>query len=135
MTPREKKRSMLATIVSLVLIVPVGFYSKFYEGPASNWVNNSLGGVFYVIFWCLVAILALPRARPVIVAIVVLLVTCALEFLQLWHPAFLQAIRKHFLGRTVLGTTFAPTDFLYYFIGAFIGWLWLLSIRRWSARA
>jgi hypothetical protein len=35
-----------ATMVSLAVIVPVGFYSKFYRGPGAHWVNDSLDGVF-----------------------------------------------------------------------------------------
>ncbi|MGP8243973.1 MAG: hypothetical protein ACLQVN_05585 [Bryobacteraceae bacterium] len=42
-------------LISLLVLVPVGFYSKFYRGPVREWVNDSLGGTFYVIFWCLVA--------------------------------------------------------------------------------
>ena len=39
------------TIISIFGIVPIGFYSKFYRGSAAQWVNGSLGGVFYEIFW------------------------------------------------------------------------------------
>jgi hypothetical protein len=113
------------TLASIVVIVPVGFYSKLYRGPGAHWVNDSLGGVFYVIFWCLVAFLVWPGRRPSIVASLVLAVTCGLEFLQLWHPALLEALRSHFLGAAVLGTTFTWTDFPYYFAGAALGWIWL----------
>jgi hypothetical protein len=36
----------------------------------------------------------------------VLVATCLLEFLQLWHPPLLEAVRSTFIGRTVLGTSF-----------------------------
>jgi hypothetical protein len=39
------------TDASLLVTVPVGVYTKFHQGPAADWVNNSLGGVFYEIFW------------------------------------------------------------------------------------
>jgi hypothetical protein len=86
------------TLASIVVIVPVGFYSKLYRGPAAHWGNDSLGGVFYVIFWCLVAFLFWPSRRPSIVASLVLAVTCGLEFLQLWHPALLEALAQPFPG-------------------------------------
>ena len=44
-----------------------------------------------------------------------------LEVLQLWHPPFLEALRGHFLGRTVLGTTFSWSDFPHYVAGAVLG--------------
>ena len=122
----------LYTILSLFLITPVGFYTKFYEGPAAHWVNNSLGGVFYEIFWCLLIFFLVPGVRPALIAVGVLLVTCGLECMQLWHPPFLQWIRGTFLGAAVLGTSFVWTDFPYYFAGSGIGWFWIRLIKRYS---
>ena len=117
------------TLVSLILIIPTGFYSKFYRGPAAAWVNDSLGGVFYEIFWCLLILLFLPKVKPWIIALSVLVVTCILEFMQLSHPPFLEILRGNFMGRTLLGTTFAWTDFPYYFFGSGIGWLWIKHLQ------
>ena len=117
------------TLVSLILIIPTGFYSKFYRGPAAAWVNDSLGGVFYEIFWCLLILLFLPRVKPWIIALCVSVVTCILEFMQLWHPPFLEILRSNFMGRTLLGTTFTWTDFPYYFLGSGIGWFWIKHLQ------
>jgi hypothetical protein len=117
------------TLVSLIIIVPIGFYSKFYRGPAAVWVNDSLGGVFYEIFWCLLIFLFLPKVKPWIIALCVLVMTCILEFMQLWHPPFLELLRSNFMGRTLLGTTFTWTDFPYYFLGSGIGWLWIKHLQ------
>ena len=86
------------TIISLAAIVPIGFESKFYGGPAHVWVNDSLGGAFYDMFWCLAAFFAFPGGRPLVIAAVVLASTCALEFMQLWHPPFLEYLRNCFIG-------------------------------------
>jgi hypothetical protein len=118
------------TLVSLLVIVPVGFYSKFYTGPAASWVNNSLSGVFYEIFWCLLIFLFGGEGKPWIIAASVLVATCLLEFLQLWHPPFLEFMRSYFIGRAVLGTSFAWSDFPYYFLGCGIGWLWLRKLQK-----
>jgi hypothetical protein len=45
--------------------------------------------------------------------------------MQLWQPAWLQAMRATLPGRLVLGNTFVWSDFLYYVLGCVIGWLWL----------
>lgn len=116
------------TIVSLILIVPIGFLTKFYAGPLADWVNNSLGGVFYVIFWSLLFFLLIPKAGVFKISALVFVCTCCLEFLQLWHPTFLELIRSNFFGRTLLGTTFSRTDFIYYFIGFLISLLLLKYI-------
>ncbi len=118
------------TFISILIIVPIGFYSKFYNGPATNWVNNSLGGVFYVIFWCLMVYLFFGNTMPWKISTLVLLFTCLLEFIQLWHPPFLQSIRSCFIGSTIIGTSFTWTDFLYYFVGGTIGWIWMTCLGR-----
>ena len=118
------------TLLSILIITPIGFYSKFYQGPAASWVNDSLGGLFYVIFWCLVAFLFLPKTKPWKIAAIVLTITCLLEFLQLWHPRFLELLRSYFIGATILGSSFAWSDFPYYVFGSGIGWLWLHWIKK-----
>ena len=119
-----------STLVSLGIIVPVGFYSKYYRGPGAAWANDSLGGVFYVIFFCLLFSLLLRRTEPLKLATGVLVGTCLIEFLQLWHPPLLEACRRTFLGGAILGSTFDWTDFPYYFAGSGIGWLWLHLLRK-----
>jgi hypothetical protein len=106
------------TLVSLIIIVPVGFYSKIYSGAFNEWINNSLGGFFYVIFWCLVVRLFSGYRNSFYISVIVLTVTCLLEFLQLWHPSFLEWLRSCFIGQTILGTTFNWYDFIYYILGA-----------------
>ena len=116
-------------LISLAVVVPLGIGIKFYDGPLANWVSNSLGGVLYVIFWCLFLFAIFPRRDAINrIVIGVLLVTCAIEALQLWHPPFLERFRESFIGRTLIGTTFTPSDFLYYLIGAVIGWGWLHAL-------
>jgi len=122
-------------VFSLLIIVTIGFYSKFYSGPAANWVNNSLGGVFYEIFWCILIFLFFGSSKPWIIATFVLIVTCLLEFLQLWHPPFLEIIRSNFIGRMVLGTSFTWSDFPYYFLGCGIGWLWIRRLQNIDKKA
>jgi hypothetical protein len=117
-------------IILLLLITPLGFYTKNYSGPGENWVNDSLGGVFYEIFWCLLVFLLFAKAKPWVVAASVFIVTCILEVLQLWHLEFLEFIRRYFIGRTVLGTSFNSYDFIYYFIGSGFGYLILARLQK-----
>jgi len=127
-----KSKKVKWTLISILIIVPLGFYSKFYSGQATNWVNDSLGGVLYVIFWCLFAFLFLSNTKPWKIATAVFAITCFLEFLQLWHPSFLEFLRSNFIGRTILGTSFTWSDFPYYLVGGGIGWLWMKSLQKHS---
>jgi hypothetical protein len=120
----------LILLLSLMLITPLGFLTKFYTGPADTWINNSLGGLLYEIFWCSVFAFIFVRSRPVKIATWVLIITCILEFLQLWHPSFLKYLRANFIGRTILGNSFNWTDFPYYFVGSFLGYLLLVGINK-----
>ena len=136
----DKKRDAVSrqqahTILSLLILTPIGFYSKFYHGPAFFWVNNSLGGALYEIFWCLFFLLIFPKAKPAIIATTVFTVTCVLEFMQLWHPPFLEFIRRYFIGRTLIGTSFTWSDFPYYAIGSAVGWLWMAGLARLGQKA
>ena len=118
------------TIASIVILIPIGFYTKFYSGLCSSWVNDSLGGVLYVIFWALLLSLFLPKIHPLKVSIIVFTVTCILEFLQLWHPAFLESVRNNFIGQTLIGTSFSRLDFLHYFIGFLVSLVVLKYLRK-----
>jgi len=106
------------TLLSIIIIVPVGLYTKFYSGPLADWVHSSLGGILYVIFWSLFIFLFLPATNPFRIAIIVFLATCLIEFLQLWHPEFLETIRGYFIGRTILGNSFSWWDMLHYWLGS-----------------
>jgi hypothetical protein len=120
----------LKVLISIVAITFLGFTTKFYSGPAAGWVNNSLGGVFYEIFWCLMVFFILPRLESWKIACIVFIITCLLEFLQLWHPPFLQTIRDTFIGATILGTTFVWSDFFYYVIGSLLGWDCIVVLHK-----
>jgi hypothetical protein len=118
------------SLILLLLITPIGFYTKIYSGPAAQWVNDSLGGVFYEIFWCILFFLLIVKAKAWVIATSVFIVTSFLELLQLWHPEFLEFIRSYFIGRTVFGTSFNLYDFIYYFIGSGIGYLILTHFQK-----
>jgi hypothetical protein len=120
-SPFQRHRRSISMIIMLVCIC-LGVYTKFYTGPAAEWVNNSLGGVFYVIFWCQLIHVIWPDSSPVLVSIAVLVITCAIEFTQLSHIAILELIRKTFPGRALIGNSFNTSDFGYYIAGAIIAW-------------
>lgn len=118
------------TILSILFITPLGFYTKFYSGPAAAWVNNSLSGVFYVVFWSLGAYLLFEKASIVKLVATVVVLTGILEFAQLWQPVFLEWLRSFFLGRTILGTSFSWLDFIHYAIGCLLAWSWLKMLKK-----
>jgi hypothetical protein len=121
------------TVVSLLFVTPAGFYLKFYSGPYHFWVNNSVAGVFYEIFWCLLVLLIIPGAKTWKIVLPVFIATCLLEFVQLCHNNLLDYLRGFFIGRTILGNSFNPSDFIYYVIGSIAAYIWIILLRRKAA--
>ena len=116
------KKNVLIAVILLMIVVPIGFYTKLYSGLGYEWVNNKAGGIFYEIFWCLVFYILIKKAKPKSIAIWVFIITCFLEFVQLIDNSFLNLIRYDFIGRTIIGSSFSWSDFLYYFIGSVGGY-------------
>ena len=106
--------------LAMIAVATFGLAAKLYPRPGRWWINNwGPASVAYVVFFMLAAFLIVPRRELATrIAMVVLLTTCALEFLQLWHPPWLQAMRSTFLGVSLLGTSFSWWDFPAYVVGA-----------------
>jgi hypothetical protein len=130
--PKNRKQS-IALALSLLIVVAMGFFLKYYTGLGRSWFNNYGAALFYEIFWCLFAFWWFRgKAAIVQIPVYVFVVTCIVELLQLWHPPFLTAIRATFIGKLLLGTTFAWWDFPHYLLGCVLGWLWLQQLQRMS---
>ncbi len=119
----------LILLLVLVVLAVAGYWLRFYAPISPEWRDYS-GGAAYVVFWILVYAFLRPTAPAFPVALAVFLVTCCLEFLQLWHPAWLEAIRRTLPGRLVLGTTFEWSDFPPYAVGAVIGFVAMRLLTR-----
>lgn len=129
------QNKQIKIIISLLVVIAMGFFFKFYNGFGRQWFNNSGAAVFYEIFWCLFAYWFIKGQRAVNqIPLGVFIITCILEILQLWHPPLLQQMRSTLVGRLLLGTTFSWWDFLYYTIGCIFGWLWLQQLDRSNAK-
>ncbi len=118
---KENMPLRIRLAMALLVITPLGFAFKKIGGPWGWWFNDYAAGALYEIFWCLVFAFFRPRSRPVMIALCVFFITSSLEFLQLWHPHFLETFRSFYIGRTLLGTTFSWSDFPYYGIGSAAG--------------
>jgi hypothetical protein len=115
--------------VAAVLVAPLGYWMRF-DMAGAEWLRDASGGVIYVVFWMLAAACVWPRAKAGRIAFAVFFATCGLEFLQLWHPGWLEEVRRTLPGRLVLGTTFSWSDFAPYAAGAGLGWALLTVSGR-----
>ena len=114
-------RPVLTKLYLAIILIPIGLLTKVYSGIGSEFVTNYFGGVIYVVFFIVLASLVFPKARPVKISLIVLCITCLLEFSQLIHTPALELFRKNFVFRALVGSTFNPFDFFWYFVGALLG--------------
>ncbi|NJL52509.1 MAG: DUF2809 domain-containing protein [Hydrococcus sp. SU_1_0] len=121
-------------LFSLLLIVPLGIFSKAYGGIGQEWVQHYSGDVLYEIFWCLLIFWFTPASKDVTklrqIALWVFAITCAIEVSQLWFDLVPVNIRSLFIWRMLLGAGFDWWDFLHYALGSLIGWLLIEQIAR-----
>ncbi len=101
---------------ALLLTILTGYLLRFHA-PIPPLLRDACGGMAYVLAFAILASYILP---PTLSALTALAFTCLIEFLQLWHPPFLEAVRHTLPGRLLLGTTFHWSDFPPYFAGALL---------------
>ncbi|MBU0679733.1 MAG: DUF2809 domain-containing protein [Verrucomicrobia bacterium] len=123
--------------ILIVALIPAGFYVKYFvSGDLGTWCNIYGGAILYEVFWIAVLAFLFTRWSALACSLIVFLTTCALEFLQLWHPAWLEPARNTIIGQALLGSVFDPYDFIYYVIGSLLGGLIVWSFRHgaWSMK-
>ena len=112
-------RSILL-LFALLVLVPLGLGTKFYHGPGFMWVQLFAGDILYPMFWFVLGMLLFPRTHPLVMSLLVFLFSTAIEFTQLLHSPFLAFLRRSFIGRTLVGTSFVWADIFYYLIGCLL---------------
>jgi hypothetical protein len=58
----------------------------------------------------------------------VFILTCVLEFLQLWHVSFLEKFRATLVGMALIGTYFTWLQFPFYVLGSAVSVLLLATL-------
>ncbi|MFN2128433.1 MAG: DUF2809 domain-containing protein [Anaerolineales bacterium] len=118
------------TILSLIVVIFAGLLCKQNSLAFHHWISDHLAGLFYEVFWILFLFLFFSaKIRITHIPIFVFIFTLVIEFVQLWHPFFLEIIRQTWPGKIILGTTFSPWDFPFYIIGCFLGWQLILKLE------
>lgn len=93
---------------------------------ARDFTGDLLWGA--MIFWWTSALL--PSARPGARALLALTVCIGVEISQLYHPAWLDALRATTLGSLVLGSDYDARDLLAYLAGVLLSTVIDDALRR-----
>ncbi|MGC9504045.1 DUF2809 domain-containing protein [Baaleninema sp.] len=118
-----------ALAVALVVSVPLGLWTKAHQGLWQAWVNGFAGAIVYEMFFIFLISFFFPELAAWSIAAAVFVATCALEFLQLWNPPLLAAVREMVIGKLFLGSTFAWWDFPHYLLGGLLGGSIVLALQ------
>lgn len=120
------KRRRILLLIVLALLLPFGILVKIYGGLL---FSNKFAGLLYVVFWIFAAAVVFPKASPILLSGLVLVLSCGLEFLQLTDHSVMQSMRSTFIGRSLIGNSFSWSDMLYYGLGAVLSYFWLRKIN------
>jgi hypothetical protein len=117
--PSKRNRLLYAGWIALVILAGLLWRSSFVALP-TFW--RKYGGDA---LWALVVFLGvgflLPSRSTLRVAAIAATVSCAVEFSQLYHAPWIDAVRATRLGALTIGSVFNWPDFAAYAVGILIG--------------
>lgn len=99
-----------------------------------DWWRGHGGGIPYVMFWITAWFTLFPFKKHLLLfSAGCVFATVGLEFLQLWHPAWLAGFRATKVGAAWLGSSFSWLDIPPYFIGGGLAYILLwLAIKHYA---
>lgn len=118
--PSTDSRPRGRAVLLLLAVIAAGLFLRspwMPQGFATKYGGDALWALVVFLGWGFV----LPTASTRLVAGLAVATSAVVEFGQLYHAPWLDAVRATTLGRLVLGTTFAWGDLLAYLVGIAAG--------------
>ena len=97
--------------------------------PLPQWLSNNGGDALWSLMVFAGFGFLFPRASTLLIALLALTFAWGVEFSQLYHAPWIDAIRATLPGRLVLGNTFNWPDLLAYALGIALG-----ALAEWCLR-
>jgi hypothetical protein len=134
--PRVRHRGIYALWIVVVICLGLGSRAEALALPP--FVAKYAGDALWALMVFLGLGFLLATRRTVFVASWAVAACCAVEFSQLYHAPWIDAIRRTRLGALTLGDTFAWGDIAAYLVGITFGVVlekcWSLSTSSWTAQ-
>ena len=110
-------RSRPTYLVALLVTIALGLASRRFADALPHFIAAYAGDALWAatVYW--LAALALPRARPRLLAAIALGVSITVEMSQLYHAPWIDSIRATRLGSLALGHGFLWSDLVCYIVG------------------
>lgn len=112
-------RPLYAALALAVIVL--GLASRRYAAALPEFVADYAGDTLWATMVFFLLALAFPKNRTALLALAALAIAFAVEFSQLYHAPWLDAIRSTHLGALALGNGFLWSDLICYVIGVSIG--------------
>jgi hypothetical protein len=128
--PSSRNRALYAALA--VAVVAAGLLWRSGLIPLPQWLSNYGGDALWALMVFVGFGFLLPRLPTLAVALLALAFAWVVEFSQLYHAPWIDAIRATLPGRLVLGNTFNWIDLVAYALGIGLGaWVeWRLRRSR-----
>ena len=119
---RGNVRSRLVSSLLIIVVVVVGLYARSNRASADpstpvGFLATYAGDTLWAVLFFLLGRVVFLKANRWKLAICVLLLTLAIEFGQLWHPAWLEWLRHQPGIGFVLGNSFGWSDVICLLVG------------------
>ncbi len=125
---RNRARIRIVYALMAVAVIAVGLLWRSGLIPLPQWLSNNGGDALWALMVFVGIGFLIPRASTLVVALLALTFSWGVEFSQLYHAPWIDAVRATLPGRLVLGTTFNWPDLPAYALGIALG-AWVE--RRW----
>lgn len=113
--PPVRPRPLYAAL--LLGTVVLGLASRHFANALPGFIARYAGDVLWASMMVWLVALVRPRESPPRVAVTALLIAFAVEASQLYHAAWIDAIRSTRIGAQVLGVGFLWSDLVCYAVG------------------
>lgn len=116
-------RNRLLYLLLLVLTICTGLASRHFSNTLPHWVQLYLGDVLWALMVFLLLGFFFPTKSSRWIAFAALIFSYTIEFGQLYHAPWIDALRAHPLGGMILGFGFLVSDLVCYTLGVGMGYL------------
>jgi hypothetical protein len=106
-----------------MLVVAGGLASRHIPVSATSWIKLYLGDSLWALMVFIAIGIVLNKLSSRKTAILALAFSYLIEISQLYHAAWIDAIRHTSIGGLILGFGFLWSDLVCYFVGIAVGFL------------
>ena len=116
-------RNPLKYLLLILTVMLLGLSSRRLALYLPNWLNLWLGDALWALMVYFMTAFLLRKSKISRVALGAVFFSFAVEFSQLYHPQWLDALRQTRLGGLILGYEFLWSDLVAYTMGIGVGML------------